>query len=624
METKPNLDKLNSALSRLILSASGWRGIFACDGDGESSKTALSDEHRVIVAAAAMVFSDYIKTHGCTEKPTLLVGMDTRPTGPEIARAIIQSLLAAHCEVKFIGVCAAPEIMASARSFGSELVPQAHGFIYISASHNPIGYNGLKFGLLDGGVLNGDEASSLIESFTRLMNKEGTPERISSLVNTVSLEQYADISKRQQAHKRSALDSYFSFTRDLIAGNGISSFVMSAVLQNALHDYPLGIVADFNGSARTVSIDHDFWAKLDIDFAAINDASGAIVHRIVPEGESLDPCRAFLETQHQMDARFLLGYMPDCDGDRGNIVIWDDAQQKVRALEGQEVFALCCISELAHLVWTGELSYHANGTPDRKVAVAVNDATSMRIDKIASYFGAETFRAETGEANVVTLARNLRERGYIVRLLGEGAAGGNITHPSAVRDPLCTVMALVKLFAIRSGMNTQADARGFFQIWCEKSGNPYHADFTLSDIIATVPPFVTTNAYTPEAVLSVQSNDHSKLKETYQRIFENDWEQKKDELQKKYNIAGYFASGFNGSDERCPVQDWRSIKKGGLKITFYDDAQACVAALWMRGSGTEPVFRVMADVAGERRELERTLLAWQRDMIVDADKALCC
>jgi phosphoglucomutase len=52
----------------------------------------------------------------------------------------------------------------------------------------------------------------------------------------------------------------------------------------------------------------------------------------------------------------------------------------------------------------------------------------------------------------------LREKGYIVRILGEGSAGGNITHPSAVRDPLNTVMALVKLLSVR----TKAEKKGLF------------------------------------------------------------------------------------------------------------------------------------------------------------------
>jgi phosphoglucomutase len=45
------------------------------------------------------------------------------------------------------------------------------------------------------------------------------------------------------------------------------------------------------------------------------------------------------------------------------------------------------------------------------------------------------------------------------------------------------------------------------------------------------------------------------------------------------------------------------------------------AYIWMRGSGTEPVFRVMADAAGPDRRIERELLEWQRSMVARADGA---
>jgi phosphoglucomutase len=39
----------------------------------------------------------------------------------------------------------------------------------------------------------------------------------------------------------------------------------------------------------------------------------------------------------------------------------------------------------------------------------------------------------------------------------------------------------------------------------------------------------------------------------------------------------------------------------------------------MRGSGTEPVFRVMADVKGTDMKKEQELLQWQRRMVLEAD-----
>ena len=42
--------------------------------------------------------------------------------------------------------------------------------------------------------------------------------------------------------------------------------------------------------------------------------------------------------------------------------------------------------------------------------------------------------------------------------------------------------------------------------------------------------------------------------------------------------------------------------------------------MWMRGSGTEPVFRVMCDVKGDDRDFEIYLCSWLAEMLEEADK----
>ena len=55
---------------------------------------------------------------------------------------------------------AAPEIMAYARGVAGAEREDAAGFVYVSASHNPRGHNGLKFGLGDGGVLGAADSAA--------------------------------------------------------------------------------------------------------------------------------------------------------------------------------------------------------------------------------------------------------------------------------------------------------------------------------------------------------------------------------------------------------------------------------------------------------------------------------
>jgi phosphoglucomutase len=645
---------LDGALEGMILSASGWRGVFAAAGGEESAVPEISAPHRLIAAAAAGVFADWLESLNggagpegapsrnklLCNRPLVVVGTDTRPTGPAIADTVITALLGSGCAVRYAGVTAAPEIMAYTRSLGAgspgETGP-ATGFIFISASHNPIGHNGLKFGLADGGVLPGSEAALLIEEFRALTASPDRIPRIAALLARPGPDLLERVYRESPENKRGAYSAYLDFTTQVVYGDDS----LEEAIREGVRERALGFVCDFNGSARTLSIDREFLGSLGVDFHAINDKPGGIAHRIVPEGESLEPCRLFLEELHRKDASVILGYVPDCDGDRGNLVIWDEAAGRARSLEAQEVFALACVAELAHLVWTGQLGggdgdgkADGDGKDGRNVALAVNDPTSLRIDRIAGAFGAELFRAEVGEANVVSLARKLREQGYIVRILGEGSAGGNITHPSAVRDPINTVLSLLKLLAVRRGKaagNNGTDGggkdsgKGFFRIWLDRSGrgDSYQGDFSLSDVIASLPRFATTGAYESEAVLRVSTADHGLLKDRYQTVFLREWENRKAELEKRCGIAGWEAEVYNGTVERRGVARFGEAGRGGLKINFLSRDSVPVAAIWMRGSATEPVFRIMADVeiAGGRDEsLERDLISWQRHMVCEADR----
>jgi phosphoglucomutase len=581
----------------MILSASGWRDVFSKDGNEESCCTEIDLPHKKFAATAAAVFAKYLQTQfKKNDDIFVIVGMDTRPTGSAIADMIIRSLCVNGCKVIFTGVIAAPEIMSFAK-----FNKTACGFIFISASHNPIGHNGIKFGLSSGGVLEGSEISVLIDNFTKLINDETCDLVLAA--ESVSNETMKNIYAKQIEIKQNALTLYSTFTDEVVFGTK-NKTLKSQIKQNITQEH-FGICADFNGCARTQSIDKEYFLNLGIKFKAINDRAGEIVHRIVPEGESLDPCCIYLDDLHKNDSGFVLGYVPDCDGDRGNLVIWDETAHKTRALEAQEVFALACLAELSYMFWLGETE---------NIAVAINDPTSMRIDRIAKAFNAGIYRAEVGESNVVSLGRKLRSEGKKVRILGEGAAGGNITHPSSVRDPINTVMAIVKLLSIKS----KKDKAGLFEIWCERSNQKekYCANPSLSQIIATLPQFSTTGAYTDDAVLKITIQDHAQFKDAYQKIFLQEWENKKEYLFNNFGITCWEARSYNGITEECNIQNFSIAKKGGLKIYFKNKEQEEIAAIWMRGSATEPVFRIMADSGGvNSNAAERFLIKWQQEMV---------
>ena len=245
----------------------------------------------------------------------------------------------------------------------------------------------------------------------------------------------------------------------------------------------------------------------------------------------------------------------------------------------------------------------------------------MRIDDIAQVFDAKVFRAEVGEANVVNLARELREQGYAVPILGEGSNGGNITHPAAVRDPLNTIFALIKLLVLRDSNINGKTKLGLFHTWCIKSAqeNLYKENFSLEDIIETLPYYTTTGVSENRALLQIQTKDHGLLKARFQQALENQWEEKKQSLKEKYGIDSYVAICNNGTKETTGISDFSISGRGGLKILFKDENKKNAAYIWMRGSGTEPVFRILCDVKGNNPQMEDELLEWETSMLKSVD-----
>ena len=608
------MSKIEEELSSMILSASGWRKIFVKSGNEEDGTSSLSPASPSLVYHAAISFTEFLKTEFKTID-TIIVGRDTRPTGAVLEELFIKALCSAPYTIKSIGCAAAPEIMAYAKF-------KKAAFIYISASHNPIGHNGIKFGLSTGGVINAEQSKKLISIFTENCRSGYAEKEADTVFASVNNAKFQNIKKETASLKKEALTVYANFSREVISNSSLQEdqeAFFDMCKKNALEaeaaGKPLCILADFNGSARAVSIDRSFFKAVGIPLIGIAEEAGDIRHAILPEGNNLKFCAAKMEELHKtgedvFSKNCFLGYMPDCDGDRGNIIYWNEELNKACILEAQEVFVLSVIAELAYL--------HYTGTAGKKIAVAVNGPTSLRIEEAAACFGASVFHAEVGEANVVNLAAQLREKKFTVRILGEGSNGGNITYPASVRDPLNTIFAILKLLLIKD----KKGKKGLFRLWCEKSGNKknYKEDFSLTDILKTLPLYATTPTGEKRALLKINTKDHAVLKREYQNIFLKEWEEKKSELLEKFGIVKYRCFCNNGTVQKDDINDFGISGKGGLKIQFYNAKNKPIAFIWMRGSGTEPVFRIMADIKGGSIEDEKYLAVWQGQMTTKADR----
>src|SRR5690606_11768186 len=222
----------------------------------------------------------------------IALGMDSRPSGPEIANAMLRVFLAGGARIHYLFIAAAPEIMAYTRSH-----EEVDGFAYISASHNRIGHNGTKFGLNTGGVLGGRQAGTLISRLRTLIEDPNTPERLKNILDSVRPADLESCFVSAAGFKAASLEAYARFSDQVCADSQdpILRNERMTQLRAALRKTQIGLVAELNGSARSVSIDRSYFEGLGLRLHMVNDKPGQIVHRIVPEGASLDLCRRELE-----------------------------------------------------------------------------------------------------------------------------------------------------------------------------------------------------------------------------------------------------------------------------------------------------------------------------------------
>ena len=564
-------DRVRQRLDGYILSASGLRAVFASTGNEEDDTRMISDEDKVIVVTIARAFSAFINRQGAS----VLLGQDARPTGYSLALLSIKTLISLGHDVRYLYISAAPEIMAQSHN--------ADYFYYISASHNPIGHNGFKFGE-KGGVFSKQDAEKLISILRKMIAYDDVVEMAKKLIDACPQAKRNECLFRMEKEKADALEFYRSFV------------LKTAALPKGFRS-DVGIAVDFNGSARAASIDRSLLTELGVKFSAINDTVGAVAHAIVPEGENLVPVREFLEKLHADNPAYLLGYTPDNDGDRGNFV-YIGRDGKGHILQAQEVFALVVTIEVAALSLAGR----------KNIAVSVNGPTSERIDMITQAFGAKVFRAEVGEANVVNLGEKLISDGYTVKVLGEGSNGGNITKPASVRDPLNTAFTFLKFLS---------DKKLFSYIMKTLGAEP--EDISIDSLLEALPVYTTTGAFSALAKMGVKSRDWAGLKTRYEDLLVKTFDS---EL--KPFIPGcdsYTVFQTEGITEREGIgEKFRSAEaKGGLKVRFLDGSGNSLGYMWMRPSGTEPVLRVLVDLKGDNQELHDRILSYQRSLIERAN-----
>lgn len=98
----------------------------------------------------------YVLTEG-THKPKILVAKDTRISGDMLEAALISGILSVGAEAVVLGVVPTPAVAYLTKKYGAD------AGVMISASHNPVEYNGIKF-FNDKGYKLSDELEDQIQS----------------------------------------------------------------------------------------------------------------------------------------------------------------------------------------------------------------------------------------------------------------------------------------------------------------------------------------------------------------------------------------------------------------------------------------------------------------------------
>nr|WP_307888551.1 phosphoglucomutase [Borreliella garinii] len=586
-----NMKNFKKAFDEMIFSASGFRKIFAKSKNEDSTENKIDNEDKVLIALIIFTISNYFKNES---RPYIGLGLDSRPTGNIIAEITMKILITSKEKIKFFGILPITEILAYTKKS-----KDSKGFIYISASHNPVGYNGIKIGLNNGGVLNSAKTQEIIK---QIKNNSQNEKLIKHLINTLNkfdedkahLEYYKKTIKLEKENKNQSYEAYKSLIHEIAYENDINNKNIE-ILKKRILKNPIGIIAEMNGSSRINSIDKELIESLGLKIELHNDKIGIFKHNIIPEGKSLNKCKKLLQKKYIKDNSFELGYVPDCDGDRGNLVFIDKVTNTTSIIEAQKIFALVVISELSYLYYTGIKN---------NIAIVTNDATSLNIEKIANFFNAKVYRVEVGEANLTEMADDLRAQGFIVKISGEGSNGGCIIYPSRVRDPITTMLSIVKLLKMKE----------LYQIWCKLSKNYYKEKYSLKDILNT------TNFYSNVIVSSKKAN-LTNLKIENQEILKSNYENllikeiKRNKLFQELSIVDYEIINYEGKiQSKIRTGD----ASGGLKVLLKTNKEI-VATLWMRISKTEPVTRVLSEVIYTKRNILLKLLEFNKRLIKKAN-----
>ena len=355
---------------QLIISVSGMRGIV-----GENLTPSVAVEY-------GCAFGTFLKNQsdGKDKKLSVCIGRDSRISGQMVKSAIVAGLCSVGIDIIDLGIVTTPCVGIMLQHLSCD------GGVVITASHNPIPYNGIKL-LLSNGIAPPPDTAKQIKKcyFDKKFAFVDSPTcgkiTCNDQTDTIHIAKILELIDKEKIKKRN-----------------------------------LKVVVDsVNGAGGRIT--KKFLSEFGCTVVAINDEpTGLFAHTPEPTAENLTGLCEVVKTQ-QAD----IGFAQDPDADR--LAIVDENGTYI----GEE-YTLALAAKYIFSKKTGQ--------------AAANLSTSRMIDDIAEKAGGQVIRTAVGEANV---AEAMVKHNCVIG--GEGNGGVIDLRISPIRDSLIGIAFVLQLMA---------------------------------------------------------------------------------------------------------------------------------------------------------------------------------
>jgi len=363
-----------------MVSVSGMRGLVGTD---------LTPE---LVALHAAALGAWARQAG---RPLVVLGRDARTSGPMFERAATAGIMSTGAEVIDLGVVPTPTVQLAVEHH------RAGAGLILTASHNPIEWNALKFVGPDGIFLDAEAGQAV-----RALAEAGPPRADWSGIGAVRADPAA-------------------VERHLAAVLALPVIDVAAIRARRFH-VAIDCVRGAGGVALLPLLE-----RLGARVSGIHlEPDGRFPHPPEPVAENLGDLS---ELVRQTGADLGLAVDPDVD----RLALVDETGT---AIGEDYTLALAVRAVLAEI----------RNPVGRAPVVVVNLSTSLVVEDAARDFGARFVRAPVGEANV---ARAIRDEGAVIG--GEGNGGVILPALHIGRDaPLGVALILHHLAKVKASLSS--------------------------------------------------------------------------------------------------------------------------------------------------------------------------